>query len=66
MIKFEDEEKDSEKEKMVASESNHFDLLRSIWKKDNCKKYEGTAEHIEELNVMVGQIKYNIQNLIKF
>jgi hypothetical protein len=66
LIRFEDEEKSKEKEMMVASETNHFELLKSIWKKDNCKKYEGTLEHIEELNLMVGQIKSNIQSLVKF
>jgi hypothetical protein len=51
---------------MVASETHHFELLKSIWKKDGSKKYEGTQEHIEELNLMVGQIKCNIQSLIRF
>ena len=51
---------------MVSNETEHFELLKSIWKKDNCRKYEGTLDHIEELNLMVGQIKCNIQSLIKF
>lgn len=51
---------------MVANETHHFELLKSIWRKDGSKRYEGTLEHIEELNLMVGQIKCNIQSLIRF
>ena len=55
-----------EKEKMVSNETEHFELLKSIWTQDSHRNYEGTLEHIEELNLMVGQIKSNIQSLIKF
>ena len=51
---------------MMSDEANHFELLKSIWKRDRQSQYEGSVEHAEELNLMVGQIKSNIQSLIKF
>ena len=51
---------------MINDEKNHFQLLKSIWIKDRTNKYEGSIEHVEELNLMVAQIKSNIHSLIKF
>lgn len=51
---------------MVSNETNHFELLKSIWRKDATRRYDGCLDHIEDLNLMVGQIKCNIQSLIKF
>ena len=66
LIRFHDEEERNEKEQMVTTETGHFELLKSIWLRDGHRNYEGTLDHIEELNLMVGQIKCNIQALIKF
>lgn len=51
---------------MMCNETTHFELLKSIWRKDGNRRYEGVLEHMEELNLMVGQIKCNINSLIKF
>ena len=52
---------------MVEHETEHFELLKNIWKKKGVSN-DGinSLEHIEDLNLMVGQIRNNIQSLIKF
>lgn len=51
---------------MVCTQTTHFELLKSIWRKDGNRPYEGVLEHMEELNLMVAQIRSNIHSLIKF
>ena len=65
-IHIEEEEKEQEKQSMVENETQHFELLKSIWGKEGRGSYSGTLEHMEELNAMVGQIRGNIKALIRF
>jgi hypothetical protein len=51
---------------MIAAESDHFEILKKIWGRTQNNQYSNAVEHLEELSSIVGHLKGNILNLVKF
>ena len=64
LIGMELEESQIDREDLIETENNPFEVMKTVWKSGG-EKYDSAIEHAESLNYTIGSIKMSVRRIVQ-